>query len=288
MPTREAIVNGTSTASGRTRTPRIFSLGDRLLHDWVQILQPRCTAERLAAEIDVIRYRVVAEVDCIGEGAQSVGEIKLVPHHFTIVVRVGELSMHARVSPKVGGKQWRMQPQRVRDDVADAASGVINGCHIIFLQAKGDARARLLCPRATPQSAEILVRRYAIAFAQLLRHARGSGTVPRRVPRPRHGFMPGRSPQRLITAVHYRYRFGAYLRTRCRCGASRWSQSNHAADRGNQDALGAERQERDRRRDLTAKALTSIPRPINGGLGQRPSRDMVRHGRTPLHHLHRP
>jgi hypothetical protein len=95
---------GTSTAAGRTRTPSIFALGDHLLHDWVQILQPRRTAERLAAQIDVVGYRIVAEVDRIGEGVQSVGEIKLVPHHFTIVVRVGELSMRARVSPKVIGR----------------------------------------------------------------------------------------------------------------------------------------------------------------------------------------
>ena len=50
-----------------TCIPRIFSLGHLPLHDRVQILQPRRTDERLVAHIDVAGYRVVAEVDRIGE-----------------------------------------------------------------------------------------------------------------------------------------------------------------------------------------------------------------------------
>ena len=66
----------------------------------MQILQPRRTAERLAAYIDVVGYRVVTEVDCIGEGVQPVREVELVPRHFAIAVCISELSMHARVKPK--------------------------------------------------------------------------------------------------------------------------------------------------------------------------------------------
>ena len=88
--------------------PRIVSHGDHHLHDRVQVLQPRRTAERLAAHIDVVGYRVVAAVDCIGEGVQSVGEIEFVPHHFAIVVCISELSMHTRVRPKAVREQLRV------------------------------------------------------------------------------------------------------------------------------------------------------------------------------------
>jgi hypothetical protein len=56
-------------------------------------LQPRRTAERLAAHIDVVGYRVVAEVDCSGEGVQPVREVELVPHYFAIVVRISECAI---------------------------------------------------------------------------------------------------------------------------------------------------------------------------------------------------
>jgi hypothetical protein len=98
-------------ASGRTRIPRIVSRSDHLLHDRVQILQPSRTAERLAAHIDVVGYRVVAEVDCGGEGAQPIREVELVPRHFAIVVCVREFSMHMRVKPKAVRKQLRVQLQ---------------------------------------------------------------------------------------------------------------------------------------------------------------------------------
>ena len=114
----------TSAASGRTRIPRIFSRGDHLLHDGVQILQPRRTAERRAAHIDVVGYRVVAEVGCIGEGVQPVREVELVPHHFAIAVCISELSVHACMRPK--------------------AMAVMS----LFLQAKNDGRTR---PSGAPQ-----------------------------------------------------------------------------------------------------------------------------------------
>ena len=55
-------------SAAEARIPRIFSLDDHLLHDRVQILQPRRTAERLAAHIAIVRYRVVAELDRSCEG----------------------------------------------------------------------------------------------------------------------------------------------------------------------------------------------------------------------------
>ena len=89
---------------GRTpaRIPRIFSLGDHLLHDRVQILQPRRTAERLAAHIDVVGYRVVAEVDRIGEGVQPVRKVELVPRHFDDR-RMRQRIEHARARETEGG-----------------------------------------------------------------------------------------------------------------------------------------------------------------------------------------
>ena len=46
----------------------MFSLSDQVLHDWVQIQQPRRAAEGLAAHIGVAGYRMVAKLDRIGEG----------------------------------------------------------------------------------------------------------------------------------------------------------------------------------------------------------------------------
>ena len=99
-------------------------------------MQPRRTAERLEAHIDVVGYRVVADVDCSGEGVQPIRKVELVPHHFAIVVCVSELSMHTRVKPKAVREQLRVLLQRMRDYVVDATSGVINGCHVTFLRAK--------------------------------------------------------------------------------------------------------------------------------------------------------
>ena len=130
MPS-EAIANGTSTASARTRIPRIFSRGD-LLHDRVHILPPRRTAERLEAHFDVVGYCVVADVDCSGEGVQPVREVELVPRHFVIAVCISELSVHACMKPKAVREQLRVPLQRMRDYVVDATSGVINGCHVTF------------------------------------------------------------------------------------------------------------------------------------------------------------
>ena len=95
-------------------------------------MQPRRTAEGLAAHIDVVGYRVVADVDCGGEGVQPIRKVELVPHHCAIVVCIGELSMHARVKPKAVREQLRVQLQRMRDYVVDATRGVINGCHVTF------------------------------------------------------------------------------------------------------------------------------------------------------------
>jgi hypothetical protein len=75
----------------------------------VQILQPRRTAERLATQIDVVGYRVVADIDCSGEGVQPVRQVELVPRHFVIAVCISELSMHTRVKPKAIREQLRVQ-----------------------------------------------------------------------------------------------------------------------------------------------------------------------------------
>ena len=96
----------TSAASGRTRVPRIFSLGDRLLHGRVQILQPSRTSERLAAHINVIGYRVVTEVDCIGEGVQR--SARSSSFRATSPYCISELSMHTRVKPKAVCEQLRV------------------------------------------------------------------------------------------------------------------------------------------------------------------------------------
>ena len=69
-------------------------------------------------------------------------EAELVPRHFVVVVCVSELSMHARVKPKAVREQLRVQLQRMRDYVVDVASGIVNGCHVTFLQAKDDGRTR--------------------------------------------------------------------------------------------------------------------------------------------------
>jgi hypothetical protein len=90
------------------RFPRIFSRGDHLLRDWVQILQHRRTAEHFAAHIDVVGYRVVAQVCCISEGMQPVRKVELVPHHFAIAICISELSMDTRVKPKAVREQLRV------------------------------------------------------------------------------------------------------------------------------------------------------------------------------------
>ena len=108
----------------------------------MQILQPRRTTERLAAHIDVVGNCVVSKSGCIGEGVQPVREVDLVPHHFAIVVRISELSMHAREKPKAVGEQSRMQLQRMCDYVVDATSGVVDGCRVAFPQAKDGGRTR--------------------------------------------------------------------------------------------------------------------------------------------------
>ena len=70
MPRVTAIVGccGNSAASALGRIPHIFSLGDLSLHDRVQILQPSRAAERLTAHIAIVGYRIVPELNCIGEG----------------------------------------------------------------------------------------------------------------------------------------------------------------------------------------------------------------------------
>jgi hypothetical protein len=85
---------------------------------------------------------VVAALDRTSEGAQPVGTIELVLRHFAIVVCVRELSMHLRVKPKVVRKQLRVQLLRMCDYVVDVISGVVNGCHVTFLQTKDDGRTK--------------------------------------------------------------------------------------------------------------------------------------------------
>ena len=89
LPARPALLTqvATSNASARWHIPRTFALGHLPLRDRVQILQPRRTDERLVAHIDVAGYRVVAEVDRIGERVQPVCKVALVARHFTIAVR---------------------------------------------------------------------------------------------------------------------------------------------------------------------------------------------------------
>jgi hypothetical protein len=122
----------TSAAAGRPRTLRVVSLGDSLLHDRVQILQPCRIAERLAAHIRVVGYRVVVEIDRIGKGGQPVCEVELVPRHFRIAICVSKFGMHARMRPNAVREQSRVQLQLMRDYVVYAAGGVINGCHAHF------------------------------------------------------------------------------------------------------------------------------------------------------------
>ena len=98
-------------ASARTRIPRIFSLSDRLLHDRMQILQRRRATERLAAHVEVVRYPVIAALDRIGEAVQPVSKTELAPCHVTVLVCVGEFSMHTCVRPKAVPKQLGMQLQ---------------------------------------------------------------------------------------------------------------------------------------------------------------------------------
>jgi hypothetical protein len=102
---------GNSAASARARILCILSLDDFPLHDRVQILQPRCAAERLTAHVEIVRDRAVAEVNRIGEATQPVHKSELVPRHFTIAVSVSELSMHAGVRPKAFRKQLRVERQ---------------------------------------------------------------------------------------------------------------------------------------------------------------------------------
>ena len=70
-----------SAASVRARLPRIFSLSDRLLHDRMQILQRRRATERLATHVEIVRYRIVAALDRIGEAVQPVGKAEFVTIH---------------------------------------------------------------------------------------------------------------------------------------------------------------------------------------------------------------
>ena len=100
-----------SAASVRARLPRIFSLSDRLLHDRMQILQRRRATERLATHVEVARYRIVAALDRIGEAVQPVGKAEFAPCHVTVLVCVGEFSMHTCVRPKAVPKQLGMQLQ---------------------------------------------------------------------------------------------------------------------------------------------------------------------------------
>jgi hypothetical protein len=58
---------GSSAASAQARILCILSLDDLSLHDRVQILQPGCTPERLTAHVEIVRDRVVAQVNRIGE-----------------------------------------------------------------------------------------------------------------------------------------------------------------------------------------------------------------------------
>ena len=74
----------------------------------MQILQPRRTAERLAAHINVVGYRVVAEVDRIGKGGQPFRKAELVPRHFRIAVCGGKFGMNARVRPNAVREQLRV------------------------------------------------------------------------------------------------------------------------------------------------------------------------------------
>ena len=71
----------------------------------MHILQPRRTAERLAAHFGVVGYRVLADVDCTGEGVQPVREVELLPRHFAIAVFITELGMHTLVKPKTVREQ---------------------------------------------------------------------------------------------------------------------------------------------------------------------------------------
>jgi hypothetical protein len=105
-------------------------------------LQPRRTAERRSADIEVVGYRIVAKVDRIGEGMQPVRKVEFILHYFTIVIHVCELGMHTCVTPKAVRKQSGVQLQRMRDYVVDATHAVVNGRHATFPQAKDDGRTR--------------------------------------------------------------------------------------------------------------------------------------------------
>ena len=77
----------------------------------MQILQRRRATERLAAHVEIVRYRIVAALDRIGEGVQPISKAELAPCHFTVLVCVGEFSMHICVRPKAVPKQLGMQLQ---------------------------------------------------------------------------------------------------------------------------------------------------------------------------------
>jgi hypothetical protein len=68
MPRMTASSACCDNSAAEARIPRIFSLDNCLLHDRVQLLQPCCTAERLAAHIAIVRYRVVPELNRSCEG----------------------------------------------------------------------------------------------------------------------------------------------------------------------------------------------------------------------------
>jgi len=111
MPARGLVRIAAVSVAARTGIPRIFSLGDRLLHDRMQILQRRRATERLATHVEIVRYRIVAALDRIGEAVQPVGKAEFAPCHVTVLVCVGEFSMHTCVRPKAVPKQLGMQLQ---------------------------------------------------------------------------------------------------------------------------------------------------------------------------------
>src|SRR5215471_7069742 len=80
----------TSATFSAAPIPRIFLFGDHLLHDRVQVLQLRRTAERLAAHPGVVGDQVIPQLDRSCEGVHSVREVELIPHNLSVVVCVSE------------------------------------------------------------------------------------------------------------------------------------------------------------------------------------------------------
>jgi hypothetical protein len=106
------------------RIPRISSLDDLLLHDWVQVLQPGRAAECLPTHF-VVGYYGTAQLDRVGEGVESGRKGKLVLSYQTIAVCVCKFSMHTGVRPQAVCKQLRVQLHRMGDYVVDATRGVV-------------------------------------------------------------------------------------------------------------------------------------------------------------------